>query len=232
MILSSRVVKANRLAMGQNPLKILAKATQDSALDAEVATKVDQMVARAQREAEAILEEAQEQAKLILESARARGYQEGMEKGLAQSRGQWQTMAAPIHALLEKMEMLGRLAETLHQEETLSVAGAIAVRLFPLLADRDPGVVAGYIRDAITVLDENSVRIFVSKKWEPYVTKLVEHLQTEVSAVTIAVDHVLEADEWRIEGDRGGVLAGPVSSVDAIISEVMHGLGEHPFANR
>lgn len=73
MILSSRVVKANRLAMGQNPLKILAKATQDSALDAEVATKVDQMVARAQREAEAILEEAQEQAKLILESARARG---------------------------------------------------------------------------------------------------------------------------------------------------------------
>lgn len=232
MILSSRVVKANRLAMGQNTLKILAKSNQDLALDAEVTRKVDQMVARAQREAEAILEEAQEQAKLILESARTRGYQEGMEKGLAQSRGQWQTMAESLHALVDKAGTLGHLVDTVHQEETLSVAGAIAVRLFPFLADRDPGVVTGYIREAINLLDENTVRIFVSSKWEPFVTKLVGRLQTDVSAVTVAVDHMLEPDEWRIEGDRGGILAGPVSSVDTVINEVMHGLGEHPFASR
>jgi flagellar biosynthesis/type III secretory pathway protein FliH len=232
MILSSRVVKANRLAMGQNALKILAKSNQDLTLDVEVTTRVGQMVARAQREAEAILEEAQEQAKLILESARTRGYQEGMEKGLAQSRGQWQAMAESLQALLDKMGILGRLSDALYQEETLSVAGAIVVRLFPLLADRDPGVVTGYIQDAINLLDENTVRIFVSSKWEPYVTKLVNRLQTDVSAVTVAVDHMLGWDEWRIEGDRGGILAGPVSSVDTVINEVMHGLGEHPFANR
>ncbi len=233
MTLSSRVVKADRLAMGQDALKIFSKTSDNPVvLEQEVATRVDQLIGRARREAEAVLEEAQEQARLIVESARARGYEEGLERGLSQSRNQWHSVEQQLASIVGAFGDLDQLVQILRQEETLTLAAAMAARLFPMLAERDPDIIRGYLNDAANQLDDDKLRLFVSKKWEPYLKAIVERMKSESQSLTLAVDQVLSEGEWRLEGDHGGILAGPVASLQTIVNEVIHGLGEHPYTDR
>lgn len=233
MILSSRVVKANRLAMGQEALRILPKAGPNQpGLDEAVAERVDQMIARSRREAEAILEEAQEEARRLTHNAREKGYQEGLEQGLAQSRAQWQTILEQLARPLVSVDKLGHFSETLHQEELLSIAGALIVKCFPILAEKDPAVFQSYLEAALLELDDDAVRIFVSPKWEPYVVSVVEKIRPGIQSLKVVVDRMLGDEEWRMETDRGGILAGPTTTLYTLINEVTNGLGEHPFADR
>lgn len=232
-ILSSRVVKANRLAMGQEAHRILPKSGPNPVdIDEAVVERVDHMIARSRQEAAAILEEAQEEARRLTQSAWEKGYHEGMQQGLAQSRDQWQTILSQMAAPLASLDQLGNFTKTLQQEEMLSLAGALLVRCFPILADQDPGAFQSYLKAAIAELNDESVRIFVSPKWEPYVKRVVIDLQAEMQDLRLAVDQMLEEDAWRLEADHGGILAGPLTTLYTVINEVINGLGERPFADR
>lgn len=232
-ILSSRVVKANRLAMGQEAHRILPKLGPNQPdIDVAVSERVDHMIERSRQEALAILEEAQEEARRLTQNAREQGYQEGMQQGLAQSRGQWQTILSQMAAPLVSLDKLGHFTETLQQEEMLSLAGALLVRCFPLLAERDPEVFQSYLKAALAELNEESARIFVSPKWEPYVKAVASETRAGIQEIRLSVDQMLGEDEWRLETDRGGILAGPLTTLSTVINEVINGLGEHPFADR
>ncbi len=219
--------------MGQEALRILPKSSPNQpGLDEAVAERVDQMIARSRREAEAILEEAHEEARRLTHNAREKGYQEGLEQGLAQSRTQWQTILAQLASPLVSLDKLGQFAETLHQEEMLSLAGAILVRCFPLLAEKDPAVFSSYLEAALMELDDQAVRLFISPKWEPYLKTVIQEVRPGIQSLKLVVDRMLQEDEWRLETDRGGVLAGPITTLSILLNEVTNGLGERPFADR
>ncbi len=233
MTLSFRVVKADRLAMGQEAHRILPRAgAEQPGLDETITERVDQMIARARREAEAILEEAQEEARHQTQQARERGYQEGLAQGLAQSREQWQTILTHMADPLERLNKLGQFADMLHQEEVLSIAGALLVRCFPILLDQAPSSFASYLEAALMELDDEAARLFVSPRWEARLKSLVQDIRPGVGSLTVVVDRMLGDDEWRLESDRGGVLAGPITTLHTLINEVIDGLGEGPFADR
>ncbi len=219
--------------MGQEAHRILPKPGPNPVdIDEAVVERVDHMIARSRQEAQAILEEAQEEARRLTQNGWEKGYQEGMQQGLAQSRDQWQTILSQMAAPLVSLDQLGNFTKAVQQEEMLSLAGALLVRCFPIVAERDPTAFQSYLEAAIAELNDESVRIFVSPKWEPYVKGVAIDLRAQIQDLRVIVDQMLGEDEWRLETERGGILAGPLTTLYTVINEVINGLGERPFADR
>ena len=229
MILSSRVVKADRQSWSGMPFRLeterLSAAEVAQAMP-DVAQSVQSLIDRAKQEAAAILEEAEMKSASWRKEAEEEGYRRGMERGradgLAEAKAQWEDV---YRRLAEPLEMVPRLLERIEllcEENTWAAASALVGRLFPVLAEREPAALVSYLSDLCGQVTGSDVTLYVDPEWAMRIAPLIGDFPESLKTVKLAVDKSLEAGQMRAEGDRDGVLGGAVTSLKAIMNEVLY----------
>ncbi len=162
--------------------------------------------------AKRIVAEAESEADAIRTDAAARGYQEGLARGLAESREQWREQLRRVTDLAERAvvdrESLIRSAE----RQLVELALAIAAKIIHREATCDETVVLSTVRAAIERLSAtDQVRILVNAED----LAIVEEGMAEVAAAGLGFEYEVVADE-RVQ--RGGcILETKAAVIDARI---------------
>lgn len=226
MTSSSKVIKAGQQMLGRQRVAVevpIFEGPVDLAPEAE--TAFGEIVERAKREARAIIEQAEMDAEALLKAARDDGYRQGHEAGheagRQEARTSWdqlrQSIEAPIALLQQSREYLSRL----NDESTIALAAALSMAVFTQLKLERLDVIKAYIEELAGSVDGQKVAVFLDPSWGPRLRALEEVLQDSVRSLAVAVDDALTPGTMRAESEWGGVLGGPLLSLQALLQEVL-----------
>ncbi len=227
MISSSRVVKAHQQTLGR--LRVSVEADVDlppaEEFQPDISEAFGEVVERAKAEAHAILEQAEQDAEALRRTAHDEGYQVGYREGQAAGRREvealWQDVKARLEEPLRLVEASREYMNRLNDESTLALASALTLAVFSRLKLERLDVIAAYIQELVSTVDSGRVQLFLDPTWGPRLTALDEVLKDLVPQLTLSVDDSLASGSMRVETEGGGALGGPLTSLKALVEEVL-----------
>ncbi len=227
MTLSSKVLKSGQLTL--TPRRFFVEsagaAGAASASSADWSQLAGAVVERAKAEARTVLEEAEARAQAAIQEAREKGYQAGWQQGQAEARAEvqsrWQAIEEQMRPVVEALAALTDWAALVEREEVLAAAAAMAQKLFPALLDREPEVLRGFLASLLHGLEGEPIRLFMDPVHAAKVEAVKARVLPELAHLRLEVDSQLAAMELRAESAEGGRIGGAVTSVLALLDEVM-----------
>lgn len=183
------------------------------------------IVERAKAEARSVVEEAEARAGAISRQAQSDGYEQGLQRGFEEGRNAartaWEAMHQQISPVVENLRALSAWAELVRSEQVLAASAAMAQKLFPTLLDREPEVLRGFLASLLNGLEGPQIQLFMDPVHAAKVEAVRERVLPELTNLQLAVDASLKAMEFRAESAQGGRIGGAVTSVLALLDEVM-----------
>lgn len=225
---SSRVIRGSQQTLGAQPIPVRVKIRNRAAgenIAPDMSRAVDEVLQRAKLEARAIIEQASAEVSALRQAAEDEGQQKGFDagfhEGLEQAQAAWAAMKEELQKPLQIIQEVQQYTNRLADEATLALAAALTTTLYSRLKSERLDVLVAYIEEMVSAVNHDTVTLFLDPTWSPRMQALQDALSSTLPGLTLAVDEQLSQGVFRCEGDQGGILAGPLLSLQALVQETL-----------